>query len=68
MFTKPTFLYYFDPRRQLYINVNASKRFGFSIMIYYVKRDPGLAKCIKRGNIEPILFLSKLLTLAEKNY
>ena len=68
MFTKPTFLYYFDLKKQFYININASKKFSFSIIVYYIRKNLSLAKYIKRRNIEPILFLNKLLILVEKNY
>ena len=68
MFMKPTFLCHFNLKRQLYIDVDASKKFGFNIIVYHIRGDLSLAKYIKKRNIEPILFLSKLQTPVEKNY
>ena len=34
------FLIYFDPIRKLYINLDASKEFGFAVIIYYIEGDP----------------------------
>ena len=37
VFRKPTFLTHHDPKRQLYVDVDASKRFGFGAIVYHVK-------------------------------
>ena len=38
-FQLPTFLYYFDPTRKLYIDLDILKKFGFTIIIYYLEGD-----------------------------
>lgn len=63
-FKRHTFLTHFNPERQLYIDIDASKERGFGAMVYHLKnRDR--ARPIA---IEPILFLSKCLSLAESRY
>ena len=64
-FQLPTFLYHFDPTRKLYIDLDASKRFGFAAMIYHMEGDPDEGV---RTKVQPILFLSKCLNSAEQNY
>ncbi|SLM40586.1 probable transposable element [Lasallia pustulata] len=66
-FDEPTFLTFFDRQRQLYIDINGSKQWGFGIMVYHVKGDPG-GNDFPRKSIQPVMFLSKLLNNAERNY
>lgn len=74
MFRNPTFLYHYNPDRPTYFDVDASKRFGFGAMCYYVKGDPapiledGKVANFPRTDIQVILFLSKGLTDAELRY
>ncbi len=67
-----TFLHHFDPSRRLYIDVDSSKRYGFGAVVYHVEGDPVPGPDTKaefpRHKIQPIMFLSKLLTAAERNY
>lgn len=65
-FAKPTFLVHFDPARPLFIDLDASKAWGFAAMIYHVKGD--LAEGFPRTAVQPIMFLSKMLNQAEQNY
>lgn len=65
--TADTFLHYYDPMRQLYADIDASKRYGFGVMVYHVKGDP-LVNDFPRASIQPIMFLSKLLNAAESRY
>lgn len=37
-------------------------------MVYYYKRDPTRSNKIKQGNIQPIYFLSRILSAVELNY
>ena len=67
-FRSPVFLVHFDPARRLYIDLDASKSWGFAAMIYHVKGDTGTDAPVARTSVEPILFLSKLLNDAERNY
>ena len=63
-FQRHTFLTYFDPTRQLYIDIDASKERDFGAMVYNVKTGDRA----RPAAIDPILFLSKCLTPAEANY
>lgn len=65
--TTETYLHHFNPDRQLYIDLDGSKRYGFGAMIYHVKGDPQESS-FPRTDIEPIMFLSKLLNPAELRY
>ena len=67
-FASPTFLIHFDPTRKLYIDLDASKEWGFAAMMYHVAKDPEKDDSFPRTDVQPILFLSKMLNQAEKNY
>ena len=62
---------FFDHSRQLYTEIDSSKDHGHSAIIFYVKagwkhndhKKPLLAKVV-----EPIIFLSRLLSAAEQKY
>lgn len=65
--SKKQYLVHFDPRRQLYINIDASKERGRGAIIFYLKAPPTF-DFPSRNNIEPIMLLYRLLTLAEIRY
>ncbi len=67
-FIKETTLVHYNPRRQLWIELDASKQRGFSIMVYHITGDPTSIDKVNRQSMEPILFLSKLLTNAKRRY
>lgn len=68
-FDSPIFLIHYDRSRRLYIDIDSSKSWGFAAMIYHVKGDPEVSDAvIPRTSVQPIMFLSKLLNDAEKNY
>jgi hypothetical protein len=71
-FDNPNFLYHQDPNRCLYIDLDASKRHSFGVMVYHMQddHDGPLDHTVKgnRHKVQPILFLSKLLTDAEIRY
>jgi len=50
----------------LYIDINVSRK-GFRAHVYYCKGDKEL-EAILRSDIEPILFLSKGLSIVESHY
>ena len=68
--SSPTLLVHHNPARDLYIDVDSSKEFGMGAIVYHVKEGTVLKPGAwpKRTEIEPILFLSRLLHPAEKNY
>ena len=65
--TSETYLHHRDPSRQLYIDIDASKKYGIGVMVYHVKEDPQ-GNSFPRADVQPILFLSKLLNPAEARY
>ncbi|KAJ5977319.1 hypothetical protein N7501_000661 [Penicillium viridicatum] len=70
-FDEPKWLAHHDPTRQLYIDTDGSKETGHGATIYHTK--PGfthkdVSKPPPTTEVQPIMFLSRLLTDAEKNY
>jgi hypothetical protein len=68
--TKPTYLVHHNPARDLYIDVDSSKEFGVGVMVYHIKEGIQLkpGQYPSRTDIEPILFMSRLLHTAEHKY
>lgn len=66
-FSRAGFLIHFNKNRVLYIDIDALKQRGFDVIIYYLKTNVDFtnSRCI---DIESILFLSRLLNLAESRY
>lgn len=62
------FLTYFDKKRVLYINLDASKEFGFGAIVYHIKGQVQAEAYPTRSQLQPILFLSRLLKDAETRY
>lgn len=67
--SKGGFLHHFDSGRRLYIDLDSSKR-GVGVIVYPVKGDPDPEKAtdIRKADIQPLIFLSKLLSNAESHY
>ena len=67
--SQPSMLVHFDPAKTLWIDLDASKEFGFGAVVFHSKdfdeKDP---KWPTRSTMQPILFLSRLLAPAEQNY
>ena len=74
LFGNCTFLWHHDLARKLYVDLDASKDFGFATAVYMVKGDPepemidGKAMPFPPTQVQVIMFLSKGLTAAEKRY
>ena len=70
LLSKPSILIHFSPHRILWIDLDASKDFGYGVIVFHVKVGVivPIGKWPSRNQIEPIMFLSRLLTAAEKNY
>ena len=69
-FSRQKLLFHFDSIKTLYANIDASKSYEFEVMIYHISNS---SQCddsnkINRLNVQSILFLSKMLTEAEKRY
>lgn len=69
-FKSPTFLAHFNRKWKLYVDIDASKAWGFAAMIYHVINDKALddSQMPARTDVQPIMFLSKLINSAERNY
>jgi hypothetical protein len=67
----PKFLVHFDPDRVLFLKIDGSLERGFGAMIFHTKEGyvvPRDKSKIAQTAVQPIMFLSKLLSPAEKNY
>ena len=65
--TTETYLHHYDANRQLYIDLDGSKKYGFGVMVYHVRGDPQ-GNSFPKADVQPIFFLSKLLNPAELRY
>ena len=68
MFSKPSILVHFSPKRLLYIDMDASKEVGVGAYAYHVTVEPTTKSPPKQKTIQPILFLSRELTGPEAQY
>ena len=71
--TKSFYLIHSNIKRQLFIDLNVSKKFDFEIMLYYVKKiylknSQQLDKYSSRHVIKSVLFLSRLVINVESKY
>ena len=70
--TKSFYLVHANSKRQLFINLNVSKKFEFDVMLYYVKKvyldQLEFDKYSLRHVIKSIFFLSRLLIDVETRY
>ena len=64
LFSKPTILIHYDPKRQLYADIDASKEFGFGAHVYHIKEGNGNGQ----KSMESILFMSKAISGTETQY
>ena len=63
----PSFLFHFDNKEQLFIDLDTSKEAGVGVIVYYIKGDL-IDYYPKRSQIRPILFLSRLLKDTKTRY
>ncbi len=68
--SQPSPLVHHDPGKILWIDLDASKEFGFGAMIFHTTSNETLleGRWPSTTSVQPILFLSRLLTPAERNY
>lgn len=62
------YLIHYSPIRQLFADIDSSKETGMGGMIYHVKGTVKPGEYPPRRDVEPIVFLSRLLTSAETRY
>lgn len=67
---RPSTLIHYNPNRDLWIDLDRLKEFGFGTMLFHVKKRILVkeGKWPLRSEVEPLLFLSRLLTPAKRNY
>ena len=61
------YLYYYNFKRQLYVDFDELKKYEFEIMIYYVLENSQSSSFLKI-DIQLILFLFKLFNVAKFRY
>ncbi len=68
--SQPSTLVHHDPEKVLWIDLNASKEFGFGAVVFHTTANEAFpeGRWPSTTSVQPILFLSRLLTLAERNY
>lgn len=74
IFTQGLFLSHHDASRPLFIDIDASKQYGFGVMAFHAdlswleKANDNYAIPPPRTLVKPILFLSRMLTPAEEKF
>ena len=63
----PSFLFHFNNKEQLFIDLDTSKEARVGVIVYYIKGDL-IDYYLKRSQIRPILFLSRLLKDTKTRY
>jgi hypothetical protein len=66
--TKTTLLIHFDKNKWLWIDLDEFKKFDFEIIVFHVTKEFSKEIWSTKDDIQLIMFLSRLLTSAEKNY
>lgn len=63
-------LVHYNLEKTLWIYLDTSKEFGFGVIVFYIAPNKVVSEghWLLASTIQPVLFLSGLLTLAEKNY
>ena len=66
----PSTLVHHNPDKTLWIDLDAFKEFGFGAVVFHTTADKTLPDrhWPSSNSIQPILYLSRLLTATEKNY
>ena len=69
-FASSTILHHFDEKKQLYVDLDASKEFGFGAHVYHSSEADSQKPLDspKQKSQKPILFLSRLLTDVKTRY
>ena len=59
-----------NPNKVLWIDLDASKEFGFGAILFHIISSEAMpeGRWPSVATIQPVFFLSRLLTLAERNY
>ncbi|KAJ5252623.1 hypothetical protein N7489_003033 [Penicillium chrysogenum] len=71
VFQDPQWLAHWDRTRRLYFDIDASQEGGHGAMVFHIKREythSNMKQPPPSTAVEPIMFLSRVLTPAEKHY
>ena len=74
VFRKKSYLTHFEFIKSLFVNIDVLKKNGFAAMIYHLKSGSIFFKANSpqasplKIDVQPIMFLNKLLNQAENNY
>ena len=68
--SQPTTLVHHDPEKTFWIDLDAFKEFGFGAIVFHTASNEIVpeGRWPSASTIQPVFFLSRLLTPAEKNY
>lgn len=68
--SQPSTLVHHDPEKVLWIDLDASKEFGFGAIVFHTTSNKALSegRWPSTTSVQLILFLSRLLTSTEQNY
>lgn len=66
--TNPSILMHFDPEKPLYIDIDAFLDYGFGIVVFHTRSPEIFSKCLFSNEIQLLIFFSRLLSHAERNY
>lgn len=66
--TNPSILVQFDPEKPLYIDIDAFLDYGFGIVVFHTRSPEIFSKWPSSSEIQPVMFLSRLLFRVERNY
>ena len=68
VFAEAKMLFHWVAHRQMYIDLDISKEWGLAAMVYFLQGDPDEIPEKYQHLVEPIAFLSRMLTPAETRY
>lgn len=68
--SQPSILVHHNPEKTLWIDLDASKEFGFGAMVFHTASNEVVpeGRWPLASTIQPVFFLSRLLITAERNY
>ena len=68
LFARHSWLAHFQADSQLYIDLDSSKVWGLAAMVYHLAKPLKEDSEVPRKDVHPIMFLSREINSAEKNY
>jgi hypothetical protein len=65
---KTTLLMHFDKEKWLWIDLDEFKKFDFEVIVFHVTKEFSKKTWSIKNDIQLIMFLSRLITIAKRNY